>query len=121
MGTFNCHKIIASPTPMGAKTGLKISSLQLALLLLVISQCSMSVRVAEIKNIQGQPLQACSTGDMATTGWYRTGKCQVDSSDHGSHHVCLDILGLDKETNKSFCGWTGQPEWCREKQNGKTR
>jgi hypothetical protein len=37
-------------------------------------------------NVLGGPLQTCSQDPV--TGWYRSGCCETDANDHGSHTVC---------------------------------
>ncbi len=37
-------------------------------------------------NVFGEPLATCS--DAPKTGWYRSGCCETDPTDHGSHTVC---------------------------------
>jgi len=39
------------------------------------------------KNLMGQDLESCSTEPM--TGWFRTGCCETDANDRGSHTVCI--------------------------------
>lgn len=38
------------------------------------------------RNVFGDPLALCSSRPL--TGWTRSGCCETDASDHGSHTVC---------------------------------
>lgn len=38
-------------------------------------------------NVFGEPLATCCTNPM--TGWYRSGCCETDDEDVGSHTVCI--------------------------------
>lgn len=40
-------------------------------------------------NVFGEPLAICSTNPM--TGWYRSGCCETDDQDFGSHTVCAIV------------------------------
>jgi hypothetical protein len=40
-------------------------------------------------NVFGEPLALCSTRPM--TGWYRSGCCETDDQDFGSHTVCVVV------------------------------
>ncbi len=42
---------------------------------------------ASSKNVYGDPLEPCSEGGMAKTGFYRDGKCVDGEEDAGSHHI----------------------------------
>ena len=41
------------------------------------------------KNLLGLPLETCSTAPM--TGYFRTGCCETDEDDRGSHTVCAEV------------------------------
>ena len=43
--------------------------------------------MSEQLNVLGEPLVLCSEEPM--TGFFRDGCCKTDSSDHGSHIVCV--------------------------------
>ena len=45
--------------------------------------------MAELKNVLGQPLQACCFSPL--TGYFRDGWCKTDEQDHGSHVVCVKV------------------------------
>ena len=60
-------------------------------------------------NLYGDPLQSCSSPGMASTGYSRNGRCTTTLGDKGRHHVCIDLTST---TGGSFCGVTGQREWC---------
>lgn len=74
-------------------------------------------------NVFGEPLATCS--DAPKTGWYRSGCCETDPTDHGSHTVCalmtaefLDFSrsrGNDLSTPRPEFGFPGlRPgdRWC---------
>jgi uncharacterized protein (DUF2237 family) len=74
-------------------------------------------------NVFGEPLATCS--DTPKTGWYRSGCCETDPTDHGSHTVCalmtaefLDFSrsrGNDLSTPRPEFGFPGlRPgdRWC---------
>ena len=74
-------------------------------------------------NVFGDPLATCS--DAPKTGWYRSGCCETDPTDHGSHTVCalmtaefLDFSrsrGNDLSTPRPEFGFPGlRPgdRWC---------
>merc|ERR1719461_953027 len=71
-------------------------------------------------SVLNQPLADCSVGNEATTGFFRNGKCTDGADDSGSHHICVD-LQYAETGDGDFCTLTGQPDWCKEKQNGKDR
>ena len=41
------------------------------------------------KNVLGFDLEICSTQPL--TGWHRTGYCQTDDYDYGTHTVCAQM------------------------------
>lgn len=43
----------------------------------------------ELKNVMGEPLQACCFSPL--TGFYRDGWCKTDGQDIGSHVVCVKV------------------------------
>jgi uncharacterized protein (DUF2237 family) len=74
-------------------------------------------------NVFGESLATCS--DAPKTGWYRSGCCETDPTDHGSHTVCalmtaefLDFSrsrGNDLSTPRPEFGFPGlRPgdRWC---------
>ena len=74
-------------------------------------------------NVFGEPLAVCSTRPM--TGWYRSGCCETDEQDFGSHTVCVVVTaeflefsrsrGNDLSTAMPEAGFPGlQPgdRWC---------
>lgn len=74
-------------------------------------------------NVFGEPLATCSTSPM--TGWYRSGCCETDEQDFGSHTVCVVVTaeflefsrsrGNDLSTPQPAAGFPGlQPgdRWC---------
>ena len=60
-------------------------------------------------NVLGSPLLPCSKQGYAMTGFARDGTCRTMQGDRGRHHVCVDLSLMP-----SFCGDTGQGEWCKE-------
>merc|ERR1719335_1382243 len=73
-------------------------------------------------NLYGNELEACSTEDEATTGWYRDGECTEGKNDKGSHHICIDLhYASESSVDGNFCTVTGQSNWCDELQEGKPR
>lgn len=64
---------------------------------------------ASYQNVYGEDLDRCSSGDMALSGYTRTGFCVNQNDDVGSHHICID---LSSTTGGNFCKVTGQPDWC---------
>ncbi len=74
-------------------------------------------------NVFGEPLATCSTAPM--TGWYRSGCCETDEQDRGSHTVCAVMTagflafssarGNDLSTPRPEFGFPGlRPgdRWC---------
>lgn len=74
-------------------------------------------------NVFGEPLATCSTAPM--TGWYRSGCCETDEQDRGSHTVCARVTaeflafsaarGNDLSTPRPEFGFPGlRPgdQWC---------
>ena len=53
------------------------------------------------RNVLGTELESCCTNPM--TGFYRNGKCDTDSDDHGMHTVCVLIT----ESFLDFCKQVG--------------
>ena len=45
--------------------------------------------MAELKNVLGQPLQACCFSPL--TGYFRDGWCKTDEQDRGSHVICVKV------------------------------
>jgi uncharacterized protein len=73
------------------------------------------------KNMLGQPLASCSTDPM--TGFFRTGCCETDAQDRGSHTVCSRVTaefltfsklrGNDLSTPRpGFAGLQPGDQWC---------
>lgn len=56
-------------------------------------------------NVFGEPLVTCSTNPV--TGWYRSGCCETDDQDFGSHTVCVvvtrEFLEFSKESGNDLC------------------
>jgi len=50
-------------------------------------------------NVFGEPLPTCS--DAPKTGWYRSGCCETDPTDHGSHTVCALMTAEFLEFSRS--------------------
>jgi uncharacterized protein (DUF2237 family) len=50
-------------------------------------------------NVFGEPLATCS--DNPLTGWYRSGCCETDARDVGSHTVCALMTAEFLEFSKS--------------------
>jgi uncharacterized protein (DUF2237 family) len=74
-------------------------------------------------NVFGEPLATCGTNPV--TGWYRSGCCETDDDDVGSHTVCVEVTapflefsrsrGNDLSTPQPEHGFPGlQPgdRWC---------
>ncbi len=63
------------------------------------------------RNARGGRLQPC--GQDPLTGFYRTGKCQTGSEDHGCHAVCAvmsaEFLAFSKERGNDLS--TPRPEF----------
>ncbi len=61
-------------------------------------------------NVFGEPLVTCSTNPV--TGWYRSGCCETDDQDFGSHTVCVvvtrEFLEFSKESGNDLS--TPQPQ-----------
>lgn len=79
--------------------------------------------MAELKNVLGEPLQACCKFPM--TGFYRDGYCRVGPDDHGVHSVCIEVteefLQFSKEAGNDlstpmpqydFPGLIAGDYWC---------
>ena len=75
------------------------------------------------RNVQGDPLQACSLDPM--TGFYRSGCCETGPDDLGSHTVCVVVtdeflafsrsVGNDLSTPMPQYGFPGLKDgdrWC---------
>merc|ERR1711865_542207 len=60
--------------------------------------------LASYINVNGTPLQSCSSPGMALTGYTREGNCVAHTGDAGSHHVCID---MSSNTGGNFCTVTG--------------
>merc|ERR1711907_651419 len=78
-------------------------SVALFVLIAVVQSC------LAYTNVNGEPLQPCSSAGMALTGFTRDGHCVAHNDDAGSHHVCID---MSSNTGGNFCAVTGQPDWC---------
>lgn len=76
-----------------------------------------------MKNIFGEPLQPCCSNPL--TGYFRDGFCRTDTSDQGSHTVCVIVTEefLDFSKNKGndlttpvpmydFPGLKPGDKWC---------
>jgi hypothetical protein len=50
-------------------------------------------------NVYGNILQSCSNDPL--TGWYRTGYCETDDNDYGTHVVCGKVTNDFLEFTKS--------------------
>jgi len=72
-------------------------------------------------NIYNEELSVCSVDPL--TGWFRDGKCNTDSNDHGTHTVCAQVTNdfLDFTLNEgndltnprgSFPGLKEGDRWC---------
>jgi uncharacterized protein len=72
-------------------------------------------------NVFGEPLVSCSTSPM--TGWYRSGCCETDEQDFGSHTVCVIVTEAFLEFSRSrgndlstpqpgFPGLQAGDRWC---------
>jgi uncharacterized protein (DUF2237 family) len=74
-------------------------------------------------NVFGEPLATCSNSPV--TGWYRSGCCETDAQDVGSHTVCVVVTapflefsrarGNDLSTPQPRSGFPGlKPgdRWC---------
>jgi hypothetical protein len=63
------------------------------------------------RNILGGPLATCS--DNPVTGWYRSGCCETDAQDRGSHTVCAvmtaEFLAFSKARGNDLS--TPRPEF----------
>jgi uncharacterized protein len=73
------------------------------------------------RNLLGQPLTPCSTDPV--TGFFRTGCCETDAQDVGSHVVCAEVTaaflafsaarGNDLHTPRpGFPGLRPGDRWC---------
>jgi uncharacterized protein len=73
------------------------------------------------RNLLGLPLDTCSNSPM--TGFFRTGCCETDESDHGAHVVCAQMTaeflafsrqrGNDLSTPRpGFAGLRPGDRWC---------
>lgn len=62
-------------------------------------------------NVFGEPLATCS--DTPKTGWYRSGCCETDPTDHGSHTVCAQMTAefLDFSRSRGNDLSTPRPEF----------
>jgi len=75
------------------------------------------------KNILGNNLRPCSTGQQKTTGYYRDGYCSTGPTDAGTHVVCArmddNFLKFTKSKGNdlitpqnSFPGLVAGDKWC---------
>ena len=73
------------------------------------------------RNLLGQPIESCSTTPM--TGFFRTGCCDTDENDLGSHTVCAQMTAEFLEFSKrrgndlstpqpGFVGLKPGDRWC---------
>ena len=71
------------------------------LVLLIIGYlCMLEARKSnEHKNVLGDKLQTCSLSPL--TGFRRTGKCETDERDYGTHLVCATVTKEFLEYTKS--------------------
>jgi uncharacterized protein (DUF2237 family) len=71
----------------------------------------MEQQVSQQRNIYGKPLVPCSFDPM--TGFFRTGCCETDEKDRGSHTVCVQLtaefLAFSKQMGNDLI--TPRPEW----------
>ncbi len=87
------------------------------------SHMSFSHKMPEHKNVLNGKLEICSTDPL--TGWFRSGKCESDSADQGTHTVCAvmndDFLKFTKSKGNdlstpskkySFPGLKSGDQWC---------
>ena len=85
----------------------------------VVIACAMPT--SKQRNLLGQPLEPCSTEPM--TGYFRTGCCETDDTDHGLHVVCAQMTaeflafskraGNDLSTPRpGFAGLRPGDRWC---------
>ncbi len=63
---------------------------------------------SELKNIYGEPLQKCKTGD-APGSWDNEGYCSERGG--GVHQICFNV----DEKNQNFSKDTGQSDWSRDR------
>ena len=81
----------------------------------------MSDHVSSQLNLLGQPLVSCSEDPV--TGYFRTGCCETDATDRGSHTVCTRVTaqflefskrrGNDLSTpQRGFPGLKPGDQWC---------
>ena len=54
-------------------------------------------------NVMDKGLAKCSGENEAVTGFTRTGFCDDQKGDEGSHHICIDL-----HTEPNFCETTKQ-------------
>jgi uncharacterized protein (DUF2237 family) len=79
-------------------------------LILTLSSVARSIHAEnDYRNVNGDPLQPCSSDGMALTGRTRTGYCVDQNENKGSHHICIDLASAD---GGNFCTVTGQYDWC---------
>lgn len=77
----------------------------------------------QARNVLGGPLAVCCTNPM--TGFFRTGCCETDAEDHGSHTVCAlmtaEFLEFSREAGNDlstpvpafgFPGLKPGDRWC---------
>jgi len=73
------------------------------------------------RSMLGRPLETCSLEPL--TGYFRTGCCETDDGDHGSHTVCAQMTeeflrfskarGNDLSTPRpGFAGLRPGDRWC---------
>ena len=63
------------------------------------------------RNVLGEPLEVC--GENPITGYFRDGCCNTDTSDAGSHTVCIKVTNdfLEFSKNKGNDLSTPKPEY----------
>jgi uncharacterized protein (DUF2237 family) len=75
------------------------------------------------RNVLGEPLAECSQRPL--TGFFRTGCCETDPTDHGAHVVCVEVtaefLAFSKQAGNDlttpipefgFSGLRPGDRWC---------
>ncbi len=59
-------------------------------------------------NVFGEPLATCS--DSPVTGWYRSGCCETDAQDVGSHTVCVVVTASFLDFSAAHGNDLGTPQ-----------
>jgi uncharacterized protein (DUF2237 family) len=103
----------SSSSKTSSMTGTSSVMMWAVMVLGVVLQAAFSATA--FVNVYNETLTPCSIkdGNMALTGFTRTGECVERQDDAGSHHICIDLSStINTGGTGNFCQVTGQSNWC---------